>query len=123
VSNDPRRWDVDIGQAHIAVRQLPEVVVLVVDGELDVSNITAFRATVADAMTTGAGQLVVDLTPASYIDSSGTSLMIELAREMSLKRGDFAVIAPGHCRARRVFELSGVNHAFEIYDDLEAALA
>ncbi len=61
--------------------------VLVVTGELDLSNIDAFSAAIADAMVPASrdgGVLVVDLTAVEYLDSSAIDALFTHASRIRL---------------------------------------
>ena len=61
---------------------------------------------------------LLDLTDASYIDSSTIGLAVTLTQELAVKRSQLRIVAPAHSRVRRVFALSGVDHiADAIADD------
>lgn len=119
----PRLSHIDLGLATLAIHQVASATVVEVHGEIDISNTTVLRVTIGEALHPDVSTLVVDLRHTSYIDSSGTGLMLELAKEMATKRGALAIVAPRGSRARRVFELSGVDHALRIHETADAALA
>ncbi len=61
---------------------------LVVSGEIDLSNVTAFRAALSEG---GDSRLVVDLTGVTYLDSAGIAALFERARRSELE----IVLSPG----------------------------
>ncbi len=61
--------------------------VLVVTGELDLSNVDAFSAAIADAMVPASrdgGVLVIDLTAVEYLDSSAIDVLFAHASRIRL---------------------------------------
>lgn len=74
-------------------RSAGEATQLVVSGEIDLSNIGAFRAALSEG---GDSPLVVDLTGVTYLDSAGIAALFERARRSDLEivLGPSSVLAP-----------------------------
>jgi anti-sigma B factor antagonist len=58
--------------------------VLVAEGEIDMSNVGEFRASVDRAAAGGDGRLVVDLTAVDYLDSAGLAALFAHADRLEL---------------------------------------
>ena len=52
-----------------------EIPVIYLEGEIDLDSVETFRWVVSDAMR-GAGQAVIDFSGVTFIDSSGTGLLV-----------------------------------------------
>lgn len=92
-----------------------------VAGQLVVSNRQALRDAVTRAVEAGARRLVIDFSKAEYIDLSGLSLLVSLARTLEPKNGEIR-IAGLNDDLRGLFELTRLDTVFKIVDDREAAL-
>ena len=88
---------------------------LAITGELDI----AAKPEVAEALTAGAartGPLVVDLTPTSFMDSTGLKLLAATARQV----GDrLAVVSPLGTPVRRVLDIAGMLEAVRVVERVE----
>ncbi len=91
--------------------------VLVVGGELDVSNVGELAAAL-DAQGT-AETVVVDLTEVTYLDSSTVEALIVRARDGATLR----LVCPPGSIVRRSLEILGIEHVMPLADTLDAALA
>lgn len=86
--------------------------VLTVRGELDVA--TAPHLT--EAAGAGNGRLIVDLTEATFLDSTGLRALIRLAKDDGR---DVAVVCPpGNRAVLLVLELSGFDTVIERFESL-----
>jgi len=102
----------------IRTRRLGEHLWLVsLHGEHDMAGRDSLRRALAEVFAAGS-KLVVDLTEATFIDSSVVSALLD-AHEHALGHAahDLAVIAAPGSPPRRVLDLTGVSSALSIYDD------
>lgn len=95
--------------------------VISVEGELDVSTAPALKWALLDSAQDGHGQLVVDLSLASFMDSTALGVLIGVQR--SLDAGGRMAIVCATPTIMSVFEVSGMDGAFAIHATLEEALA
>jgi anti-anti-sigma factor len=77
--------------------------VLVVEGELDITTSHLLDEALAQALGTDASEIVVDLLAVSFIDSTGLHVLIRHAEE---SHGRLR-LTKGSPQAQRLFELSG----------------
>jgi anti-anti-sigma factor len=99
------------------------VVVVVLKGEHDVYTAPALRERISSVIDEG-GPVVVDLTPAQFIDSSVLRVLLEARRQADEKSLGFAVAlgdgeAPG---VRRVLEVTGLIPVFPVLPARKDAL-
>jgi anti-sigma B factor antagonist len=119
-------------QRHIAVsdesvtvtaRQIDNIVVLKVVGELDLAAAPHLEAAVAYALDDpDAVAVVVDLTAVTFLSSSGITILITAHQDAVQRRRPLRVVI-GRCRiVVRALQLSGVDWLLALYDTLEQAL-
>lgn len=99
--------------------QDPSVVRL--DGSVDLEHAPEVRKRLLDAVALGRNVLV-DLSAATYIDSSGIACLVEALQKARSKGHDLGLVAVS-LQARRVLELARLDMVFAIHDDLAAAAA
>jgi anti-anti-sigma factor len=93
------------------------VSILVVDGEIDLSNADEFEQELRAVA--GAPRLIVDLTLCTYIDSSGLNALVRATHRPG-DEGAFAVVAGPE--TRRILEIAGLEEVFTVYPSRDEAL-
>jgi anti-sigma B factor antagonist len=94
--------------------------VLCASGEIDIATAPTLARAIDAALAAGALELWIDLTPASFMDSSGVHVLFEThTRLCDLNRRLAVVCPPGS--VRRVLDLSGVSERLPLYEDRAAA--
>jgi anti-sigma B factor antagonist len=94
--------------------------VITVEGELDLSSAPRLQWMLEDALDAGRGRLLIDLSATSFMDSTGLGVLIGVNRRLAEQR--LSIICPPGV-VRQVFDFSGTDGAFEIFDTLDAAIA
>jgi anti-sigma B factor antagonist len=106
----------------IARRQLDRrASVISIEGELDLATAPQLKWALLDALGDGHSQLVVDLTRATFMDSTALGVLVSVDR--SLDAGATLAIVCANASLLRIFELSGMDGVFAIFATLDAALA
>ena len=98
------------------------ILVVRLDGELDVCGANEFRASVDDALdVTGAKHILLNMQGVSFIDSSGLGVILGRYKRIAQNGGKLLVvhIEP---QVKRIFELSGLMKILTIYQTEEQAL-
>jgi anti-sigma B factor antagonist len=95
--------------------------VVAVGGELDLSSAPQLKWTLLDSLEEGHGRLVLDLSRASFMDSTALGVLIGVNRSLAL--GTRLAIAGARHNVLNIFELSGLDGAFAMFATLEEALA
>ncbi len=95
--------------------------VVSVEGELDLATAPQLKWMLLDALEEGHSQLVVDLSRASFMDSTALGVLVGVDR--SLDAGGALAIVCANESLLKIFELSGMDGAFAIHPTLDAALA
>jgi len=103
-------------------RQLDERTrVLGVEGELDLASAPNLKWALADALSGGTNQLVVDLAAVRFIDSTALGVLVGVHR--GLDAGARMAIVCTHPDVLNIFELTGLDATFDIFRNLDDALA
>ena len=88
-------------------------------GELDLYNADEVRAALTQAIDSGAGRVVIDMSEVEFVDSTALGVLIE-ARSRLANRRSFLLAAPG-LETRRALEVSGLDRHFTVVDSLDGA--
>jgi anti-anti-sigma factor len=95
---------------------------VVVSGELDLSNVSDLRRHVDAALLSGHTRIVIDLDEVTHMDSSGLAELItchQLAEELG---GAMALVVTAQ-QIRRTLEIRGVRQLFNITCSRDEAVA
>lgn len=104
-------------EAHVCVARMR--------GELDLGTVPMVRRELADALSAGCVNVVLDMSGIEYADSSAFGLLVWLDRELEPKDGKL-VLAGANRNVARVLELSGLVGAaptIAAADDVDSALS
>lgn len=95
--------------------------VLALAGEVDVSNVGEARAAALSLLEDGTKRLILDISGVTYMDSSGLGMLVGVLKRLRESEGELAIAgaAPG---VKRLFEITGLEQIFSLYDDMAAAL-
>ena len=107
---------------EITVRREPSFVIVDLAGEIDVNAVSRIRDTLGDLTKAASAQILVNLSRATYIDSSGLGILMA-ARKETLQRGGRLVLCGMAKDVRMVFQLTRLDKFLEIYDDEAQARA
>jgi anti-anti-sigma factor len=110
----------DLARLQIDARDA--VVVASVRGELDISNAPSTGESIADSIPNDARGLVVDFTELEFLDSSGISMLFNLARRLSERRQRLHVVAPNSSAVGRVLDIVEFGRAAPVHATLDEAL-
>jgi anti-sigma B factor antagonist len=119
VSNDSQPGSTAFGIIQTELDERTSVVAI--EGELDLARAPSLKWALIDSLEAGHKQLVVDLSRASFIDSTALGVLVGINR--SLELGSRLAIAGAHANVLKIFELSGMDGAFAMFATLEDALA
>lgn len=107
----------------IEVRRLDgRRVVVRLQGELDMLTTPTLRAKLGEELDHEPAVLVLDLLAVDFLGSSGLALLVE-AMEDSRRRGSALRLVCASRPVIRPLEATGLTTLFEIYPDVEQALA
>ena len=74
-------------------------------------------------MPSSARGVVVDMSQLDFIDSSGISMLFELARRVGSRRQELRVVAPAGKPVARVLDIVEFDKAAPVHADLDSAVA
>jgi anti-anti-sigma factor len=75
---------------------------------VDASNAAELRIALVDRLSNDVLGLVIDMSDMTYLDSTGISLLFELARGLSARRQVLRLVVPGASPIRRVLDLCDI---------------
>lgn len=95
--------------------------VVSVMGEVDLATSPALEQTLLEVEGDRAGEMIVDLSRCSFLDSSGLRALLATSErcEQSSKRRALVLSNPS---VMRIFQLTRYDELFEIYPTVEAAV-
>jgi anti-sigma B factor antagonist len=102
-------------------QQTQEPSVVCLKGSVDLEHAPGVRKALLDAVALGRNVLV-DMSAASYIDSSGIACLVEALQQARSKGADLGLVSVS-MQAMRVLELARLDMVFSIHDDIAAAAA
>jgi anti-anti-sigma factor len=100
-----------------------DVVVARLSGEIDLSNAGTVGDELATAVPNRALGLVLDLGETSYLDSSGVSLVFDLAERLRRRQQQLRLVAPADAPLRRVLRIVDPTGALPLAEAVDAAVA
>lgn len=105
----------------VSRQDLASATVLAVHGELDLATVPVLREQVADVLTAGPERLYLDLTPTTFIDSTGCRELARAARAAQAgQSGGTAVelVVPlENWRVRRVVDFMQFGALLPVHDE------
>lgn len=107
---------------EIKVREVEGVVVLDIDGEIDLYNAPDIKTSIKNQMDAGKKKIIINLDSVSYIDSSGIGALISSLSHLKKTGGGLKIINV-YDSVKKVFELTKLTSFFEIYDNEDEAVA
>ncbi|MCE5314349.1 MAG: STAS domain-containing protein [Armatimonadota bacterium] len=97
-----------------------ELPIIELEGEVDVYTAPQLKQQIINILESNAKELVVDLTKVDYLDSTALGVLIGGLKRMREVDGNMVLICPNP-RIRRVFEITGLDKIFDIYNSEEDA--
>lgn len=94
--------------------------VLAARGQIDLYSAPEFKEALVQAIEDGMKDIVVDLGGVDFLDSTGLGVLVGVNRRLELLGGSLAIVSPDDT-TRRVFEISGLDKRFTIYEERERA--
>jgi anti-sigma B factor antagonist len=107
---------------EIKTRDVEGIIILDIDGEIDLYNAPEIKDTIKKEMDAGHKKIVINLEHVSYIDSSGIGALISSLSNLKKIGGGLKIIHV-YESVRKVFELTKLTSFFEIYDSEDEAIA
>jgi anti-sigma B factor antagonist/stage II sporulation protein AA (anti-sigma F factor antagonist) len=109
--------------ARLDFERRDRVLIVRIDGEIDLSNADQIRDDVAAQLPQDAAGIALDLTATTYLDSSGIRLLFDLAQRLQTRRQQLALVVTDQALVRRVILLTKLDDAVPLHASLDDALA
>jgi anti-sigma B factor antagonist len=97
-------------------------IVIKLQGEVDLYAAPELKDHVNRAIESGKTKLILDLSEATFIDSTTLGILVSGMKRLRPRGGMLAVLCPDPTMAR-IFDITGLNRMFSVHDTLEGALA
>ena len=109
--------------AFAIVEQRPDerTAVISIAGELDLATAPQLKWRLVDALEAGLGAIVVDLGDVTFMDSTALGVLVGVRRGLDV--GTRLAIVCTHPGVLNIFQVAGLDGAFDIFATRDAALA
>jgi anti-anti-sigma factor len=115
---NPAPFEVSVGELDEGVRTIS------VRGELDLSTAPDLERPLEEALESGEGSLLIDLSECEFIDSTGIALIVRAWQRLdSGENGRALVICSYNNQVLRVLEITGLELSIPVHRTREEALA
>ena len=91
--------------------------VVAAGGEVDLYTAPELERVLAGPLAEGTARLVVDLSEATFVDSTALHVFLRAARQLDRDAGELIVVVPDPS-VRKVFEITGVDRFFAVVQSL-----
>ncbi len=96
--------------------------VLRVNGEVDVYTAPELRERVVELLADDFVHLIVDLRDVVFLDSTGIGALVGILRRVRAQDGSLMLVTSSE-RLLNIFEVTGLGNVFDIYPEVEDAIA
>jgi anti-sigma B factor antagonist len=106
----------------VAIQQLDGgVPVVSVSGQVDHATAPALERTLRDAAEGQTGEVIVDLTRCSFLDSRGLTALLATRKRLGNSDRSLGLVL-SNPNVLKIFQITGFDQIFEIYPSLSAAV-
>ncbi len=95
--------------------------IIVAKGRMNAMTAPAMKTRIRELVEEGRAEIVCDLTEVGFLDSSGLAALVS-GLKATRERGGFLKLVGLNDQVARVFKLTMLDHVFEMYPSVEAAL-
>ncbi len=92
-----------------------KVPVIELEGEVDVYTAPRLKQQIINLLEGGSRDLIVNLSKVEYLDSTALGVLIGGLKRMRELDGNMVLVCP-NARIRRVFEITGLDKIFDIFE-------
>ena len=96
--------------------------VVALAGEVDLLGAPALKDALQDAIAAGARRIVIDMTATRFIDSTTLGVILGASKRLRPQGGELVLVID-HASIRKIFEITLLDRAFQIYETRAEALA
>jgi anti-anti-sigma factor len=105
--------------ARVDVGELRGAPLVVLRGEIDLSNVDDVMSTIESSVPNTALGLILDLTALTYLDSTGLRLLFRLSRQLHERDQQLTLVVPEAAAITSVLRLGGVFDAMPVVPDVQ----
>jgi anti-sigma B factor antagonist len=91
-------------------------------GEVDLYTAPEFKQQLLEVIGRGATQVIVDFTNTTFIDSTTLGVLVGGVKRLRPAEGRLSLVC-NNANIVKIFEITGLDRVFEIYDTRDAAVA
>jgi len=91
-------------------------------GEIHVTTAPRLSEHLTDAIEGGKTAIVLDMSDVEFIDSTGLSVLLNALRLVGQRDGGLALVCTNPT-VLRLFQITGLDNTFDIFDDRAKAIA
>lgn len=95
--------------------------IVAISGEIDIFTAPEFKGIIGKAIDSGRDVVIVDLSGATFIDSSSLGVLISAQRRLALRDGRL-IVATDVPAVRSTFKITGLDSVLEVVDTRQLAL-
>ena len=106
----------------IEIARQDDVVIVRLEGEIDLANTPALSARILEAIPNDAAGLVIDLSGVRYIDSVGIRMLFTFVRSLHASRQGMAVALPPDSPVRKLLKITHLDEAATFRDTSDEAI-
>jgi anti-anti-sigma factor len=115
---NPAPFEVKIGNLEQGVRTIS------VRGELDLSTAPELEGPLNQALESGEGSMLIDLSQCEFIDSTGIALIVRAWQHIDRgENGRTLVLCSQNDQVRRVLEITGLELSIPVHGTRDEAIA
>ncbi|MDQ5987326.1 MAG: putative anti-sigma factor antagonist BtrV [Syntrophus sp. SKADARSKE-3] len=107
---------------ELTIRKEEKAVIVSVTGRMDALAAPQFDKELETLLEGGETRIIIDFKDLEYISSAGLQIILAAAKKMEEVKGEIILL---HLKdaVKEVFEISGFDTLFRIFEDQDAALA
>jgi anti-sigma B factor antagonist len=106
----------------LEVEHRDDVAVMRLGGDLDIVSAPVFRAALQEAVETGPGSVVVDLSGLQFIDSSGLGSLVAIRRNLLSAGGLLVCVVTPQSRTADLLRLTGLDRVLALAATVDEAV-
>ena len=105
----------------LVVREQDGWAVLTVSGEIDIATAPSLRERLHGLLAEGKQQIVVDLDDVGFLDSTALGVLVGVLKRARGEGGEVRIVCT-QPRVRKVFEITRLDSAFDLFDSVDEAV-
>jgi anti-sigma B factor antagonist len=96
--------------------------VISLGGEVDLYTAPEFKQQLLEVVAQGAKQVIVDLSATTFIDSTTLGVLVGGVKRLRANDGQLSLVCSDR-NITKIFEITGLDRVFAIYETREAAVS